>query len=313
MDSWNQTISHCVELYQIGFTFKQLKVLWHTIKEISAANHIDANDAVHKFFEDIKSEYDDKVGFELKIEELQDKVNKLSQEEKRLHRELFALPLVGPALLRLVQSGVKEQDIIDISELLKTETNFANLEEEGDRWLLIEEVRKYGSIKSTIKQLDKKADKLRDEVSSLEVQKQDLSAQNKVSFSRLVYSEQLIDFLSGSAYSLRNETISLLLLFLTIAANSMGLNNIQPKELQWKLQRHADLQEDNQESDLLLPLTKAAKGDKVALAEVKLAGIKAIDIILGQLDSSNSSSNGSYNDESRLKEKLTQAQVALIK
>jgi hypothetical protein len=52
------------------------------------------------------------------------------------------LPLVGPALLRFVQIGVKEHDIVAISKLIKMDGNNNSMEEAQ---LLIEEVLKFGA------------------------------------------------------------------------------------------------------------------------------------------------------------------------
>jgi hypothetical protein len=46
-DSYNQTISVYNELYAMGFGLKELKLLWHTIREIASANNIPQDEAVH--------------------------------------------------------------------------------------------------------------------------------------------------------------------------------------------------------------------------------------------------------------------------
>jgi hypothetical protein len=61
------------------------------------------------------------------------------------------LPLVGPALLRLVLIGVKEHDIVSISELIEMDGNKNDMEEAQ---LLIEEVRNVGGIKAAIRRLN---------------------------------------------------------------------------------------------------------------------------------------------------------------
>jgi archaellum component FlaC len=71
-------------------------------------------------------------------------------------------------LLKLIQSGLKGQDIIDISELLKTDGNITTVEERKS--LGANELGKYDGIKSTIKQLSQEVEKLRNEVASLETQ-----------------------------------------------------------------------------------------------------------------------------------------------
>jgi hypothetical protein len=58
-----------------------LKLLWNIILEIAAANNIPREQAVSKFFKDIEQQYDDKLGFESKIDKLQVEVNKLNREK----------------------------------------------------------------------------------------------------------------------------------------------------------------------------------------------------------------------------------------
>jgi hypothetical protein len=78
-DSCNQTISVYNELCVMGFGLKELKLLRHTIREIADANNIPHDEeAVQKFFKDIEEQYDDKLGFEFKVEKLRDEVNRLA-------------------------------------------------------------------------------------------------------------------------------------------------------------------------------------------------------------------------------------------
>ena len=59
-----------------------------------------------------------------------------------------------------------------------------------DIQILIAELQKYGSIKSTIEQLGQEADKLRNEIASLKAQKQDILA-------RLIFLRQIYQVYSG--------------------------------------------------------------------------------------------------------------------
>jgi prefoldin subunit 5 len=203
VNSHKQTISVYKDLESMGFDLKGLKLLRNTINEIASSNSIPLHDSLQKFYRDIEEQYDDKLGFESKIDSLKNDVKKLRDEENRLRKELFTLPLVGSALLRLIQSGVKEQDIIDIAELLKADgggigTSFITTEK--DRQLLVDELHKYGGIKSTIKQLSQQVEELRNEVASLEAKKQDLNTQhNQKMSSTSVYSKQSLDFFDLAA------------------------------------------------------------------------------------------------------------------
>ena len=73
------------QLADMGFGLKELKLLRNTIFEIGYANNIPRENAVSKFFNDIEQQYDDKPGFEAKVEKLQAEVNKLYQQEMKLH------------------------------------------------------------------------------------------------------------------------------------------------------------------------------------------------------------------------------------
>jgi hypothetical protein len=56
------------------FGLKELKFLWHTVREIAVASNIRLNNAVQKFLRDIAEQYDDKLGLESKVDKLQTEV-----------------------------------------------------------------------------------------------------------------------------------------------------------------------------------------------------------------------------------------------
>jgi hypothetical protein len=68
IDAHSQTMSKFKELEVMGFGLKEQKLLWHKIREIGDANHIKPNEAVQKFMKDVEEQYDDVLGFELKIQ-----------------------------------------------------------------------------------------------------------------------------------------------------------------------------------------------------------------------------------------------------
>jgi hypothetical protein len=125
----------------MNFGLKELKLLWNTIIEIAAANNIPREQAVSKFFKDIEQQYDDKLGFESKIDRLQVEVNKLNQQELRLLGEINAIPRLGLALLKLFNIN---------------DDNNNNIDEEIE--VLIDKVRKSGGIKAAIRKLNQTTD-----------------------------------------------------------------------------------------------------------------------------------------------------------
>jgi hypothetical protein len=107
----------------MGFGLKELKQLWHTIREIVEANNIPPKEAVSKFLKDIDEQYDDKLGFESKINE---KKEELAQIKNKINnnRLMFRLePSIGPTLSNLFQVGITDRDIICISQVVELCTN----------------------------------------------------------------------------------------------------------------------------------------------------------------------------------------------
>jgi hypothetical protein len=72
--------SYRISIYEdldlMGMGIKELKLLWNTIKEIAAVNNIAAYEASGKFFSDVRQQYDDKLGFEGKIQNLKSEIQK---------------------------------------------------------------------------------------------------------------------------------------------------------------------------------------------------------------------------------------------
>jgi hypothetical protein len=286
VNSHSQAISVYNQLEITGFGLKMLKLLWHTINEIAAANDIPLHEVPQKFYKDIADQYDNKLGFESKLEKLRFEVNRLSQEESRLRLQLLEQPLIGPMLIRLIQSGVKEQDIINVVHLFERNSRNGII----DMRLFIAELDKYGSIKSTIEKLNHMEDKLRKDVASLEAQKQDLDKYNQTLLSNSVYSKQIIYFCRGLVDSYRNETVGLL----SIVAFIM---NFLLKPQFEELHNLNGLGK-------FTPLLRAAKGEAVSIIELKMAVIKAIEVIIDKLNA---------NDDNKLVEILSELRLALMK
>ncbi|MFZ0225086.1 MAG: helix-turn-helix domain-containing protein, partial [Candidatus Nitrosopolaris sp.] len=169
----NQILSNYQHLETMGFGLKQLQFLWSTVNEIALENNIPVKGAVTKFLSDVERQYDNKLGFESKIESLRYEVNKLNQEQAMLRAGLILLPLVGPKLVKLTQSGVSEQDIVNIAAVF--EKYVAGI----DRQSFVSELEVYGGLKSAIQKLSKQSDRMRMEVGLLQTQNRDLKTDNQ--------------------------------------------------------------------------------------------------------------------------------------
>jgi transcriptional regulator with XRE-family HTH domain len=168
----NQKLSLYYELEAMGLGLKELKLLWHTVREIAEANNIPPDQASQKFYKEIEEQYDDKLGLELKINELRSEISTVSINLNALRKGLLAQPLVASSLQRLFSKGVVEQDIVELANLFDRSSNDGADKSNIDRQSLLTELQKYGSIKSTIQELTQQVDRLRNEISALQKQKQ---------------------------------------------------------------------------------------------------------------------------------------------
>ena len=117
------------ELEGMKFGLKEIKQLWNNVLEIAKANGISHKEAVSKFLKDIEGQYDDKLGFESKVNEKRGELVLVNRELSNSRQILWFTPLVGPSLSNLFQKGIGEQDIIGINQLVETctgNTNFSN-------------------------------------------------------------------------------------------------------------------------------------------------------------------------------------------
>ena len=318
-----QTINMYKSLEGMGFGLKELKILWYTIKEIAAANNISEDESLEKFYKDIEEQYDDKLGFESKVENLRAEANRLNQQLTKLRSELLMQPLLGPALAKLFQSGVKEQDIIDTAAIFERYSAGGGGGGGGDIRSLIAQLDKYGGLKSAIQDLTQQEDKLTKEVSSLQAQKQDLQIENQTMMSSLITSSSRVDFLNGEIYSLKNEIMRLL----SIAAFIIMIYLMRPqfRDLR-ELQLNSDddnasgaggggggvagLGEDDNEGEFA-SLIKAHKGEAVPISEVKKGVTKAIEVMLSKLYY-NDNNNNTDNTNDRLIAVLSNARLVLM-
>lgn len=119
VNNHRQLINVYNHLEAMKFGTKELWFLRDTVMEIARENDIPSDEAVTKFFSDVERHYNNILGFEPKVRTMRNELNNLYKEEVRVRAELLLLPLVAPKLVKLTQSGVSEQDIINIAAVLE--------------------------------------------------------------------------------------------------------------------------------------------------------------------------------------------------
>ncbi|MGB7636429.1 MAG: hypothetical protein WBL88_02520 [Nitrososphaeraceae archaeon] len=267
LSSHNETISKHKLLEGMGFGLKELTLLWNIVNEIAEANNIPQEMARLKFITDIEEQYDKKLGFESKLEKLQTEVNNVNQALTRRRIELSTLQLVGPALAKLIQIGLREQDIINVASIF--ETYFTGI----DRQSLISELDKYGGLKSAMQKLGEENKKLNDNIASLKEEKHRLEMDNQRMASALINSNHKMFFLQGYMDSLRYE-IAASALIATIIAYLLKsqIEDLQGMKFFYYNDFLPSIRSDNGEND-------------IPLQDIRKGVIKALEILLDRIKS----------------------------
>ena len=78
----------------MGMTLRHLKQLHSTLKEISEEDGLPIETATSRFFEDL-NDYDEIVGFKIKITKLEDDYERLNEKCKSVSSRLSKIPYVG--------------------------------------------------------------------------------------------------------------------------------------------------------------------------------------------------------------------------
>ena len=271
VQSHNQTLSIYNQLDGIGFGLRELKLLYHTIEEISAANNILTDSGVEMFFKDIDDNYDNWLAFSSKVEKLSSEITRLTQQLNGLRVQSSLYPVVGQALLHLLQNGVNEEEIITIADLLKNDSSIRHDSKTQTGQSLIDNIRQYGSVKSTNYHLAEQSDQLKKQVSSLQTQLLDLQSKNHKLLYSLQYSKKILDFFQESIDSLEKEAVRLFS-FTTVVSMSFLLS-INSSDGLKKLQ-------DSNTHDEFESLRQSARGEQTDLPELKVSVAKAIEQLL---------------------------------
>ena len=277
MNTHNQTISIHKDLESMGFGLKELTFLYDTITEIAFENDIPVGKAIKKFLSDVEEQYNRKLGFEERLQNLKSEINGLRKERTQLRTEILLNPMIGPKLIKLTQIGASDQTIINIAKLF--EKYGVSGEDNTDGQMLLSDLNKYDGLKAALIALTKKVEALRKDVSFLETQKRDLEKDNKMILSSFTYLRRTIDFLEGTLFSMRNEILSLGLINIFISyllRNQFHNNNSNSN------QQHQPYQPDE-----FTALSRSINGEDIPIKEVKKALAKAILVLLNRIGQDN--------------------------
>ena len=272
------------ELQKIGFGLKELKLLKNTVMEISTNNNIKPYLAVKKFFDDIKDQYDTKLGFERKIKEMNNSLFQTQQQHHNISLKYSQKKDTNDKLAELLAYGVTQDEIIYWGSILKK----YNIEIS----CVHQDLVKYGTLKGAYNDMTAKVVSLTSESNALTKKVEGLrEEQRKIS--------DLLEFQSGEAMKAIQTFLQNLDSQIKDAskASIQTIQNIKEQSLAIGKQSKIGLQFVNAEVNKQLeifqmigasaefsPLTKAARGEIVDINELRISVIRALGIMTSRLD-----------------------------
>jgi hypothetical protein len=120
LDSQNSSLLKSIGSHsRKGFGIKELKRLLDTIMAITRSNQISHWLAIDKFFNDIETQYDAKLGFESENDKLVKEIKMLEEERKKNLENLRNQPFIGPNVMGLLNRDRYLGVCKDISQYLE--------------------------------------------------------------------------------------------------------------------------------------------------------------------------------------------------
>ena len=272
------------KLESMGCGLKELTILRNTIFEISQINKLEPIFAFKKFCKDTADQYDAKLGFEKKNEEMKKSLSDARQELHSISLECSRLKVLYSKLGELFDLGVSQGDIVCWNNIVKGYTK--------DLSNMNEDLLRYGGLVNAKTHLDSKVEALRLENEELLAKIKVLREEgNKISLrigfimshGRKIIQACVKD-LETKIIELNKATDSSLQIMkhqsLSIAEQAvksmqmLDTNTRQQMDLFQKIGAAAEFS----------PLIKAARGQYVDLEELKGSVIRAMGIMHSKLN-----------------------------
>jgi outer membrane murein-binding lipoprotein Lpp len=272
------------ELKNMGFGLKELKLLKYIVMEISKSNNINPYHAFEKFFDDVKEQYDNKLGFERKIKEMNNSLSRAQQQHHNILLEYSQMKDTNDKLAQLLAYGVTQNEIIYWTSILK--------DHKVEKSSFHEDLVKYGTIIGAYNNIAAKVDSLTCEYNALTKKVEGLREEER----RI---SDLLEFRLGEATKVIQTFLQNLNSHIkeTSKASIQTIQNIKEQSLAIGEQSKIGLQFVNAEVNKQLeifqmigasaefsPLIKAARGEIVDINELRISVIRALGIMTSRLD-----------------------------
>jgi outer membrane murein-binding lipoprotein Lpp len=273
------------ELQNMGFGLKELELLKSIVTEISKSNNIiNPYHAFEKFFDDIKDQYDTKLGFERKIKEMNNSLFQAQQQHHYISLEYSQMKDTNDKLAELLAFGVIQEEIIYWTSMLKDhKVEMSSLHEDLVKYRTI--TCAYNNIAAKVDSLTSEYNALTKKIEGLREEQRKIS--NDIEFQFGMCTKAIETFLNNLDSHI-NEVLK---------TSIQTIKNIKEQSLVISEQSKIGLQFVNTEVNKQLeifqmigasaefsPLIKAARGEIVDINELRTSVIRALGIMTSRLD-----------------------------
>ena len=272
------------ELHNMGFGLKELKLLKHIVTEISKSNNIDPISSVKKFFDDIKEQYDNKLGFERKIMEMNNSLFQAKRQHHYISLKYSQMKDTNDKLAELLAHRVTQEEIIYWTSILKQ----YNIEKSS----LYQDLVKYGTISGAYNNIAAKVDSLTSESNALTKKVDGLrEEQRKISdvieFQLGEVTKAIQTFLDNLGSHINEVSKTSIQTIKNIKEQSLAIgeqSKIGLQSISEKVKQQLDLYQEIGSPAEFSPLIKAARGEIVDINELRISVIRALGIMSSRLD-----------------------------
>jgi outer membrane murein-binding lipoprotein Lpp len=272
------------ELKNMGFGLKELRLLKYIVMEISKNNNINPYHAFEKFFDDIKEQYDNKLGFERKIKEMNNSLLLAQQQHHNILLEYSQMKDTNDKLAQLLAYGVTQDEIIYWTSILK--------DHKVEKSSLHQDLVKYGTIIGAYNNIAAKVDSLTSEYNALTKKVEGLREEQRrisdvIEFRLGKCTKAIETFLNNLDSHINEVSKTSIQTIKNVKEQSLVIgeqSKIGLQSISEKVKQQLDLYQEIGSPAEFSPLIKAARGEIVDINELRISVIRALGIMSSRLD-----------------------------
>ncbi|HKG41718.1 MAG TPA: hypothetical protein VKA98_06240 [Nitrososphaeraceae archaeon] len=272
------------ELQNMGFGLKELKLLKYIVMEISKSNNINPYHAFEKFFDDIKEQYDNKLGFERKIKEMNNSLSQVRQQHHNILLEYSQMKDTNDKLAELLAYGVTQDEIIYWTSILKDhKVEISSLHQDLVKYRTI--IGAYNNIAAKVVSLTSEYNALTKKVEGLREEQRRIS--DVIEFQLGMCTKAIGTFLDNIDSHINEVSKTSIQTIQNIKEQSLAIGEQSKIGLQFlnaEVNKQLEIFQMIGASAEFSTLIKAARGEIVDINELRISVIRALGIMTSRLD-----------------------------